>query len=124
MPVVRAGVASFLAETHRTAVLAQHERLLAALVQPQWVGFAQIDSIMRRAKRFDDFRLRVSRTNPLGQSPTALRAIAPLRQHDPGGPKQRRRPRQIVFQGLHRPRTSGLPSRSAQPGEYMNMRIS
>ena len=30
MPVVRAGVASLLAETHRTAVLAENERLLAA----------------------------------------------------------------------------------------------
>ena len=53
-------------------MLAQHERLLAPLMQPQWVGFAQIDSIMRRAKRFDDFCVRVSRANPLGQSPTRL----------------------------------------------------
>ena len=100
MPVVRAGIASFIAETHRAAVLAQNERLLAALMQPQWVGFAQIDSIMRNAKRLDDFRFRVSRTNPFGQSPTALGAIASLRQHDPGRPKQRRRPRPMRCQGL------------------------
>ena len=81
-------------------MLAQDERLLAALVQPQRAGFAQIDSIMRGVKRFDDLRVRVSRTNPLGQSPTARRAIAPFRQHDPEGLKQRRRPRQIIFQKL------------------------
>jgi hypothetical protein len=42
----------------------------------------------------------MSHTNPLGQLPTDLRAIASLGQDDPGGPKQLRRPRQIIFRGL------------------------
>jgi len=79
-------------------MLAQHECLFVAFVQPQWIAFAQIDAIMRGAKVLNDFRFRVSRANPLGEAPPARRAIAPLRQHDPGGLKQPRRPRHIIFQ--------------------------
>ena len=72
MPVVRAGVAAFFAETHRTAVLTENERLFAALMQSQQAAFAQIDSIMRGAKRLDHFRVAVSRTNshrPIADDP-------------------------------------------------------
>ena len=71
-------------------MLTQNERLLAPLVQPQRIAFAQIDAIMRHAERLGDFGLGVCRANPLGEPPPIRRAIAPLRQHDPGRPKERR----------------------------------
>ncbi len=83
VPIIRTGIATLLAKSHRTAMLAEHERLLAAIMQPQWIGCAQIDSIVRSAKRFDDLCVRVSRTNPCDRAAMALGAIAPLCQHDP-----------------------------------------
>ena len=97
VPIIRTGVATLLAETHRTTMLAENERLLPTIMQPQWIGWAKIDSIVRSAKRFDDFCVRVSPTNLCNRAAMALGAIASLCQHDRGRPKQRRRPWEIVF---------------------------
>ena len=97
MPVIRTGIAALLAESHRALVFAEHERLFALLVQRQWIGLAQIDSIMRNPERLNNFGIRVCRTNPRSQAAMALGAIAPFRQHNPCRPKQRRRLWAIIF---------------------------
>ena len=83
MPIIWAGIASLIAKTHGAAVLAKNECLFAALMQPQWVRFTQINAIMRCAKCFDNFRRRVSRTDSLSQAPTTLGKVAALCHNDP-----------------------------------------
>jgi hypothetical protein len=96
MPVVRTRVAWLRAQVHGAAMFAQHERLLSALVQSQAIPRPQVNPIVRRVRRLDDFRVRVGGTNAFRQSPTGLRATAPFGQHDSRWPKQGRGPRPIV----------------------------
>lgn len=94
MPMVQAGIAALYAKTHGAAMFAEDKRVFSTFVHQQRIGRAQINAVMRRFKRFDDFRLWKNGTNPLGQLSMGFRPIASFRQHEVRGS------RAIPFHGV------------------------
>ncbi len=84
VPVVRTGIAFFTAETDRTAVLTQNERLLSCVMDAEWVAGVHRDAVMGSVETLNDVGVRIRPADALHACPTFVIVEAASAEDDFG----------------------------------------